>query len=847
MSDNAPDSETAGKPEALYGNRWMPMPAGLEWKSPFEPGKILIDRFVVISAVAEGGMGFVCEAFDRKLSERVALKCAKTGHGAHLPPEVRNAREISHPNVCKIYEIHTTPASEGGFDFISMEFLAGETLSERMRRSPVTKAEANAIARQICSGLAEAHRRGVIHGDLKSNNIILVDLGNGVLRAVITDFGLAGSTKYSEEKDSSVKIGTPEYMAPELWEGADISVATDIYALGVILWQLRWGQKRLHASADAPTITWQEASKPRPSDVKHNRILARCLHPDSAQRYGSADEVLRALGPSPRKRWALGIAASIALVTTSALVAYAVAEPKRESIKLAVLPFRTDQGLGAWGNRLFRETSQQVALLTGDEKRVVSAIPASEVVGQKVRTADQAGSVLQATHVLTVNLADAGARTHLHAELTNTRSGIPVRDWDIDYDPAELRFVGTALTGVITSALHLPHNGEPELNTSAKTSYIRGEQELRQDSTDSAALKDMSTAVQQDPDSPLTYAGLAEAQWWKHHLDQDDHWLDEAVESIRHASCRDPDTAAVKRIHGLLLKEKGLYEVAVREYQRAIELEPSNADGLRRLGQVFLASNRGSEALACFRQATQLEPNYYRTYLDLGTFEYTAGHNQEAIRCFERAVKVAPDQATARFSLGVSLIQEGRFEEAESDLRRAVLLDGTGYSLDTLAVVLLYERRDLQAIEILQRATTLAPRWSMPWVHLGMSYRHLGKGRDATRADRKALQLAEGELAQNPRDADTRSALAYICADLGQDTRAKFEINQALQTESSQANVITFAVFTYERLEQRDKTLNILHDATPAMVSDLNRWPDLANLQRDSRFLQLLNSQQARK
>src|SRR5580700_6047492 len=162
-----------------------------EFEHPFEPGQLLDDRFRIVRELARGGMGIVYEAMDEKLDRRIAIKCAKAGFRKRLPPEVRNAREISHPNVCKIFEIHTADTHLGPVDFITMEFLEGETLAERLRRGRLPEPEARAIALQLCIGLAEAHRNRVVHGDLKSNNVILAPGTDGGVRAVITDFGLA--------------------------------------------------------------------------------------------------------------------------------------------------------------------------------------------------------------------------------------------------------------------------------------------------------------------------------------------------------------------------------------------------------------------------------------------------------------------------------------------------------------------------------------------------------------------------------------------------------------------------------------------------------------------------------
>ena len=146
---------------------------GEESDHPFQTGDVLDGRFHILREVARGGMGVVYEAHDAKLDRRIALKGAKFKHRRHLPREVRNASEVSHPNVCKIFEIHTASTDSGEIDFITMEFLDGETLSARLKRGRIPEPEARIIARQVCEGLAEAHRNRVIHGDLKSNNIIL--------------------------------------------------------------------------------------------------------------------------------------------------------------------------------------------------------------------------------------------------------------------------------------------------------------------------------------------------------------------------------------------------------------------------------------------------------------------------------------------------------------------------------------------------------------------------------------------------------------------------------------------------------------------------------------------------
>jgi len=306
---------------------------------PFELGELLDGRFRIVREVAQGGMGIVFEAMDEKLDRRIAIKCAKTGFRKRLPPEVRHAREISHPNVCKIFEIHTASTPQGEMDFISMEFLDGETLTERLFRGPLPRLQAQEIAVQLCAGLAEAHRNRVIHGDLKGNNVILSTGADGAMRAVITDFGLARSPEAAQRNvPSGARGGTPDYMAPELWRGEKASVGSDIYALGVILYELVSGRKPYPAGLASEERLMR---KPPAVDPKWDRILARCLDPDPVRRFSDVDEIVQALAPSHTRRWFLAATAAGVLAVASGVVTYQRTVAPRETVRLAVLPFVT--------------------------------------------------------------------------------------------------------------------------------------------------------------------------------------------------------------------------------------------------------------------------------------------------------------------------------------------------------------------------------------------------------------------------------------------------------------------------------------------------------------------------
>jgi len=264
----------------------------------FAPGVVLADRFRVIGLLGRGGMGEVYRADDLKLGQPVALKFlppALAGDAALLErfhAEVRNARQVSHPNVCRVYDI----GEVDGQHFLTMEYVDGENLAallQRIGRLPATKALE--IARQLCAGLAAAHEKGVLHRDLKPSNIML----DGHGRTRITDFGLALRADEVIEWDTS---GTPAYMAPEQLEGRGASVRSDLYSLGLVLYELFTGKKAFEATSLAELRKKHAEALPKAPSVHAaeidpgiERAILRCLEKDPQKRPASALQLAAAL------------------------------------------------------------------------------------------------------------------------------------------------------------------------------------------------------------------------------------------------------------------------------------------------------------------------------------------------------------------------------------------------------------------------------------------------------------------------------------------------------------------------------------------------------------------------
>jgi serine/threonine protein kinase len=336
----------------------------------FQSGDLLANRYEILRYLVRGGMGEVYEALDRQLGQRVALKVVaptKDGEGVRrLIGEVQLARRVSHPNVCRIHDFgkHAIPGSEVPCHFLTMEFVAGETLGQRLRHAgAVPAAEAHKLARELLLGLCAAHESGILHRDLKSENVMLRPTPDGGVTAVILDFGLARALE-RENRSSSVSrslVGTFGYIAPEQLEGARYTPASDIYSFGVVWFEMLTGMMPFEAAAShAVTRSKSHTECPPPSRVNPavprelDGLVLRCLSRARQQRFGTAREVLDALdavsgSPVPvpnRLRWAIVAALGASLLAGAWMLARPSKLPREPSVgsstKLAALPVSTE-------------------------------------------------------------------------------------------------------------------------------------------------------------------------------------------------------------------------------------------------------------------------------------------------------------------------------------------------------------------------------------------------------------------------------------------------------------------------------------------------------------------------
>ena len=551
--------------------------------SLFAPGQLVAGRFRIVRELGRGGMGAVYQAIDEKLVRTVALKTAQPGHGHRLPPETRAAREVSHFNVCKVHDLHSVETPQGEIEFLSMEFIEGETLFARIRtHGALRSGEARDLALQLCAGLAQAHRQGVIHGDLKPANVILAKTPEGAVRAVITDFGLARFQPAGEESAGHGGMaGTYDYMAPELFHGAPPSVASDLYALGVVFHQMltgaaaRWDNGPAEVASHESTVTLKQVL-PGPRQARRcarlpkpwNSVVAKCLAPLPADRFESADAVADRLMPRRvLRRWA-----PAAVVLAVALGALAVWPGRNVEtpVRLAVLPVTVHGAPLPTADGLGLDIADRLSGL----RHAFTAIPPADAARAKAETPKQAKAALGATHALKIDLLNSGEQVTVDSAIVDAGTGDVLGRFHHVYAPREASVLAKALTAAVTGTFHL--RARPDtVSADAYPSYIQGINLLRRDliSADEA-IPFLEEAIRRDPTAADPYAGLAEAQIQKSQRGGGPEYLDRAGQNVAKAESLNPDSVKVLLAAGLYQRERGHYEEAVKAWQRAAELSP---------------------------------------------------------------------------------------------------------------------------------------------------------------------------------------------------------------------------------------------------------------------------------
>lgn len=623
----------------------------------FLPNDLVAERFRIVRFLARGGMGEVYEAEDVELHERVALKSIRNEllHDGRaldrFKREVHLARKVTHPNVCRIFDLFRQPGgggagvSGGSVVFVAMELLEGETLAEFLHRQPLLHTnEAQPIALQIAAGLGAAHSAGVLHRDFKPGNVLLVP-GNKGLRAVITDFGLALRSNPEVSQGSPVTgagevLGTPAYMSPEQVEGKDLTPASDVYSLGLVLYQMVTGVRPFEATTPLSMAVRRIKEDPVPPrtlvsdlDQQWESLILRCLAREPKDRFQSGDEVAEALrvGVKPRKVRSLQrplILGSVALLLVLAAGVFLTSKVRQrastttetagtaQSIafrpSVAVLPFRNLSGRldtewlsTALPEMLTAELAAGGKLRTFPGENIARASADLGLTGKQTLahdTLEHLRKYLGNDYVVLGSYLDQGSASQVRIDLwlQDTKTGetaatVSEKGTDNDLDDLATR-VGADLRqklgiGEVTPGEAALVRASLPSNPEAVRLYSEGLTKLRM--VDALAARDLlSRAVAADPNYALGHSALADA-WAAMGYDQ------KAREESKKARDLSSGLSHEERlwIEGKDWELNRKWDKAVESYRTLFEFFPDNIEYGLRLANAQKQARTVNEAL----------------------------------------------------------------------------------------------------------------------------------------------------------------------------------------------------------------------------------------------------------
>jgi serine/threonine-protein kinase len=788
-----------------------------------EPGSSFGVRYRIESLLGQGGMGAVYKAYDVEVGRTVAIKLVRPELAAssetmqRFKQELLLASSISHKNILRIYDL----GDLDGTKFITMAFVEGSDLSNLMEatgRLPLDRALK--FTKQFCAALEAAHREGVVHRDLKPQNI-LIDQADHLY---VSDFGLAKSLapEAAGMTRTGQLMGTPRYMSPEQVEGKEVDHRSDLYSLGLILFEMFTAELPFRGDS-ALQIMFQRATAapkdpraicPDLPDYLANVIL-KCLERDPAKRYQSACDILVDLEtqnapvvsppsgaktsdvwrPRPRSAWILAscivllIALAFLIPRTRHLILRSPAGPEatgQVTIQhyMAVLPLRivgsqqdaryiadgvvdslTAKLSGLKNVYLAPPNAVTAAVKQRDPQKIARALGVKLLLEGTLTTASN-GDI-----AITITLDDAGTkgRNLLHQVFTGSHQDLLTLE-----DKIFSKVVSTLEIKQSTEEL-ARNTRRPTQDTTAYEYYMKGrnlwrESENGKDLQSAIGLFDQ--AIKLDPQFALAYAGLADAARRMWNLTNDGTWTQKALSAARQAQALNDNLPEVHFTLGSIYTTTGRTAEAIAELQRALQLAPNSDEALRRLGNVYMQAGREREAMAAYTRAIEVNPYLWTNYHSLGNAYFKLGENEQALAAFQRITELDPGRAEGWAAVGAVYFQMGRWSECLAKFQKAVDLSPKPSFYSNLGTAYFFLGRYDEAAQVFKKAVLMEPNNDDLYVNLADAYRWSGQVAKAAATYDQAISLAYKSIQVNPKNAGALGNLAVCYAKKGDSKQA---------------------------------------------------------------------------
>ena len=865
-----------------------------------QPGVVFGGRYEIIRVLGQGGMGAVYQARDRELDRLIALKVIRPELATdpailqRFKQELILARNITHKNVVRIYDL----GEAEGIRFITMEYVDGEDLRTMLRRhGKFSSAEAIPMVEQVCRALDAAHAEGVIHRDLKPQNIMRDKQG----RIVVMDFGLARSLGDSGMTQTGAIVGTMEYMSPEQALGMPIDQRSDIFSVGLIFYELLTGKAPYQADTAIASLMkrTREVAKPASDiDVSVPRslsaIVSRCLEREPSNRYHSMVELLQQLHtwqanpnisadqlskmiphpiihPSrvnldlPGRRW-MWITGAVLVLVLAALVGRSLLNksgpagvntvgipPLNQGKYVAVMPLKlvgNEKALGYVADGI--EEALIAKLFQLKEVRLASS-SAVEAVAQKDLPLNNIAREVGANLVVQGMVQGSGDKLRVTLKLDNAITGRT--DWSQEFAgvPGDLLTLEDQIYSSVVAGLQLkPTNEElaqtgahPTENLKAYDVYLQGKNILRNGhdiASVQPAIALFEQAIEKDPNFGLAYAGLAAASLHVYGDNKDNVWAQKAVMNAQQAERLSGTAPEVHLALGGVYTATGRNSQAIAELKRALELAPNSDEAYRLLGDAYTASGQNNDAIAAYKNAVSANPYYWINHNALGKAYMELGDSAKALPEFQKVTELASDNPIGYENIGITFYRNAQWNEAIPHFKQALAISPSAGTYSNLGTAYFFLKNYDEATRMFEKAVEMAPNNETYLGNLGDAYRWSGHSDKAVATYDKAISKAFQALQVNPRDASTMGDVAVYYARKGDQRNALQYIQQARTINPEDLQLMYWEAVVKALVAKPEDALKPLRLALTKGYPAQEAWndPDLQKLQALPQFANLV-------
>jgi len=854
-------------------------------------------HYKIHEKLGEGGMGVVYKAEDTKLKREVAIKflphhiSADDEDRKRFQIEAQAAAALNHTNIAQVYSIEETENSRGEKEiFIVMEFVDGENLKTKLGKDSLSTSEAVRLAIQICEGLEAAHKKRITHRDIKAQNIMINNDGN----VKIMDFGLAKVSGASQLTKVGSTVGTIAYMSPEQASGEDVDNRADIWAFGVVLYELLSGHQPFSSGYEQAVIYSILNEQPTPiTNYVHNcsstleKIVKKCLEKKRENRYQSIKDVLNDLEmyevdpdygfrtktlelKSNKPKLLKGkkvylIPAAIILIIALSFMLPEIWQKIRniagwnstpEEQHLVILPLTNiggDKSKQAFCEGLMQTLASNITQIE-QFKNSLWVVPASEVIQNKITSAGEAYKRYGVNLAITGSVQFYDGNLKLNLNLVDAKNLRQLNSTIIEVSTKNISTIDNKAVINMLEMLHIEM--DPQLKDilgAGKTSvpqayeyYVRGIGNLQQYQNMTnleEAARLLKLAIQSDSNYALAYAALGEAYW--HNYDQTKNIT--FVSLSKAAAVKgyklDSTIAPINVTLGMIYNGTGEYENAILHFKKALSKDPTDAAAFRGLAKAYQSENKTSEAELTYKQAIKLKPDYWAGYNDLGKFYYNQGKFDEAIEEFKKVIKYTPNNYRGYSNVGAMYYFLDRLVDARDMFEQSLNIQPNYNTYSNLGVLYYKEENFARAVKMFEEALSINDKDYLMWANLAAAQNFTSTMKNESQSSyKKAIALAEKELRVNPNDADVMSNLAAYYADINDSTMARQLMIKSLNIAPDNSSVLYRAATINEHFNNREKALYWIRKALESGFSrsEIEQEPELKDLVSDSRYKQLV-------